>query len=392
MPNVKKGLMGAAGAGAGGNKLYTWGGGTFGQLAQGSGDTTNKSSPVLVENFAADSWGSASISIFGIVEGNVYAWGHQTYGILANNGATSSGNTFAPPFTQITGDQNFAGLSEGCDRSVFHATKTNGTLWAWGDNRQGQMGNGNVFSYSSPVQIGSLTDWGATAKLRGSNNTIWALKSDNVLWGWGLNRFGCLGNNVSPGSPGDATYRFSSPVQIKTGIADFAPRRYGCAAISTSGELWSWGRNNQGLVGDGTTTDRSSPVQIGSLTTWSKIGSINDGFFAVKTDGTLWAWGEGGNGYMPWGSTNDYSSPVQIGSLTDWVQPNSLTAMGSSFCIKTDGTLWAWARNVHNIFQDGSATTKFSSPVQVGSQTHYGLPNKFYGAGGFYTVARIAKE
>lgn len=390
MPNLKKGMMGAAGAG-GGNKLYTWGAGSLGQLAQGSGDTAAKSSPVLVEGLAADSWGCASISGFGLVEGNVYAWGHQTYGILANNGATSSGNTFAPPFTQITGDQNFGGLSEGCDRSVFHATKNDGTLWAWGDNRQGQMGNGTLTSYSSPVQIGSLTDWGATAKIRGSNSTIWALKSDNVLWGWGLNRFGGLGNNVSPGSPGDATYRFSSPVQIKTGIADFAPRRYGCAAISTSGELWSWGRNNQGKVGDGTTTDRSSPVQIGSLTTWAKIGSVNDGFFAVKTDGTLWAWGDGVNSYMPWGSTNDYSSPIQIGSLTDWLQPNSLTGLFSSFCIKTDGTLWAWGRNYQNIFQDAGATAKFSSPIQVGSQTHYGLPNKFYGAGGGGVVARIVK-
>tara|TARA_R110002020_G_scaffold137120_1_gene305870 strand:- start:698 stop:1864 length:1167 start_codon:yes stop_codon:yes gene_type:complete len=387
MPNVKKGLMGAAGAGGGGNKLYTWGGGTFGQLAQGSGDTTNKSSPVLVENFAADSWGNASISCFGLVEGNVYAWGHQTNGILANNGATSSGNTFAPPFTQITGDQNFAGLSEGCDRSVFHATKTNGTLWAWGDATSGMLGDGTTVAKSSPVQIGSLTDWGPTAKIRGSNMSVWALKSDNVLWGWGQNRFGSLGANIAP----TTTYSFSSPVQIKTGIADFAPMRYGCAAISTSGELWSWGLNNQGKVGDGTTTVRSSPVQIGSLTTWSKIGAINDGFFAVKTDGTLWAWGVGSSSYMPWNSTTNYSSPVQIGTLTDWLQPNSLTGFGGSFCIKTDGTLWAWGRNKHNIFQDAGYTTKFSSPVQVGSQTHYGLPNKFYGSAGFYTVARIAK-
>ena len=108
MPNVKKGLMGAAGAGVAGDQLYTWGAGTLAQLPEGAGTKVSRSSPIQITGpgsapgttgvTGARPWTNASLSGFVISEGNMYAWGHQTNGILANNGATTSGPTYAPPF------------------------------------------------------------------------------------------------------------------------------------------------------------------------------------------------------------------------------------------------------------------------------------------------------
>ena len=90
-------------------------------------------------------------------------------------------------------------------------------------------------------------------------------------------------------------------------------------AIKTDGALWAWGENSDGQLGDGTTVDKSSPVQVGALTTWAQCSPGYKQSQALKTDGTLWAWGSGANGTLGQGNTTSYSSPVQVGSLTTWV-------------------------------------------------------------------------
>jgi alpha-tubulin suppressor-like RCC1 family protein len=107
--------------------------------------------------------------------------------------------------------------------------------------------------------------------------------------------------------------------------------------------LWSWGRNHQGQLGLGDTTNRSSPVQIGALTTWLDISEGQEHSMAIKTDGTIWAWGYGYYGALGLGNTTARSSPVQIGALTSW----SKVSAGSNhnMAVKTDGTLWTWGYN-----------------------------------------------
>jgi alpha-tubulin suppressor-like RCC1 family protein len=194
------------------------------------------------------------------------------------------------------------------------AVKTDGTLWMWGRNGQGQLGLGNTTTYSSPKQIGVLTSWLQVS----TNYATLAVKTDGTLWGWGDNLDGQLGL-------GDRTNR-SSPVQVGA-LTNWAYVDARSAqrvlAVKTDGTLWSWGANNIGQLGLGNTTKYSSPKQVGSLTNWSKV-VINDTFstnfcLAVKTDSTLWGWGNNSNGQLGLGNTTNYSSPKQIGSLTDWI-------------------------------------------------------------------------
>jgi alpha-tubulin suppressor-like RCC1 family protein len=179
----------------------------------------------------------------------------------------------------------------------------------------GQLGQNDTISRSSPVQVGVLTNW---SQVSGGGYHTAAVKTDNTLWTWGYNNAGQLGQNN--------TTRRSSPVQVGALVnwASVCASRLGCLAVKTDGTLWSWGYNSQGQLGLGDTIDRSSPVQIGALTNWFRVpenGGTTNGwnFGAVKTDGTLWLWGDGNQGgQLGQNNTEDRSSPVQVGALTNW--------------------------------------------------------------------------
>ena len=134
----------------------------------------------------------------------------------------------------------------------------------------------------------------------------------------------------------------------------------------TSG-IWTWGRNNLGQLGLGTIVHRSSPIQVGALTTWRQVSGGNDHSLAIKTDGTLWGWGNSTLGQLGLGgNTISLSSPIQVGALTNWKQVAASNSISAA--IKTDGTLWMWGNNAFGQLGLGNATY-YSSPKQVGSIT-----------------------
>jgi alpha-tubulin suppressor-like RCC1 family protein len=136
--------------------------------------------------------------------------------------------------------------------------------------------------------------------------------------------------------------------------------------VFSGAELYAWGRNNVGQLGQNDTILSSSPVQIGALTNWAQVSAENDRTAAVKTDGTMWAWGDNGSGRLGDGTTVNKSSPVQVGALTNWAQ----ISVGTSFTasVKTDGTLWAWGAGGQGQVGDGTTSNR-SSPVQIGNST-----------------------
>lgn len=332
--------------------LYGFGSNAQGQL--GLGNVTSYSSPKQIG--ASSTWSTVSSGLdFTIAvkaDGTLWAWGSGTSGRLGLGNATS----YSSP-KQIGALTAWSKVVCGDDFSI--AIKTNGTLWAWGKNAQGQLGDGTTTVRSSPVQIGALTTWLNIAS--GYAATI-ATKTDGTMWSWGAGGYGQLGL-------GNVTY-YSSPKQIGA-LTNWSSGsiggRYFSSAVKTDGTLWAWGDATYGQLGQGNTTNTSSPVQIGALTTWSKASNGSSAMLAIKTDNSLWAWGRGLSfGQLGLGNTTDYYSPKQVGSLYNWLSISC--GKYQSFSTKTDGTLWAWGRN--NAGQLGLGnTTNYSSPKQIGAST-----------------------
>jgi len=251
------------------------------------------------------------------------------------------------------------------------AVKTDGTLWAWGYNYDGQLGDGTTVNKSSPVQVGTDSHWQSVAA--GGYHTV-AVKTDGTLWAWGFNYYGQLGNGT--------TGNKSSPVQVGTDNhwQSVTAGEYHTVAVKTDGTLWAWGYNTYGQLGDGTTTNKSSPVQVGSDNHWQSVAAGYCHTVAVKTDGTLWACGYNPYGQLGDGTIADKSSPVQVGTDNHWL----LAAAGGyhTVAVKTDGTLWAWGFNTYGQLGNGMTANK-SSPVQAGTDNHW----QSLAAGYSHTVA-----
>jgi alpha-tubulin suppressor-like RCC1 family protein len=230
---------------------------------------------------------------------------------------------------------NISKLSVGGYHNI--ALKTDGTLWAWGFNSSGQLGDNTQIDRYPHVQVGADNTWISIAA--GYRHTI-AVKTSGTLWAWGDDWYGQLGI-------GSKSWRFS-PFQIGTDTdwSSIAAGGYHTISLKTDGTLWAWGFNSSGQLGDNTQIDRYSPVQVGTDTDWASIAAGSYHTAAVKSDGSLWAWGL--NYYCQLGDNTqiDRYSPVQIGTDTDWV---SIAAGGfHTIALKDvplDGTSWAWGLN-----------------------------------------------
>ncbi len=263
-------------------------------------------------------------------------------------GTDSNGCTTLPGWVDVSG-------------GLYHSlgVKTDGSLWAWGNNGQGQLGTGNYIDINIPVQIGTDLNW---KKVSGGESFSAGIRADGTLWSWGQNSNGELGNG---------TYTDSNiPVQVGTASdwKEISAGDYHCLAIKTDGSLWAWGYNDQGQLGDGTNMNKFVPVQIGSATNWSKVSGGQLHSLGIKTDGTLWSWGYNEFGQLGDGTLLDKNIPAQIGTATDWV---TMSAGGShNTAIKSDGTLWSWGWNYSGQLGDGTYTDSHI-PVQVGTSADW---------------------
>jgi len=281
----------------------------------------------------------------------LWGWGYGIQGQLGNNAITDRSS----PVQTISGGTNWKQVSSGYYHTA--AIKTDGTLWVWGDNSAGQLGNNTIISRSSPVQtISGGTNWKQV--YAGYGHTA-AIKTDGTLWLWGFGTSGELGNN--------STLSRSSPVQTISGGTNWKEVSCGekfTAAIKTDGTLWLWGRGSSGQIGDNTITFRSSPVQtISGGNNWKQVSCGRNHTAAIKTDGTLWLWGFGTSGELGNNSTLSRSSPVQtISGGNNWKQ----VACGyfHTAAVKTDGTLWLWGSGVNGELGNNSTLSR-SSPVQT---------------------------
>jgi alpha-tubulin suppressor-like RCC1 family protein len=294
----------------------------------------------------------------------LYSWGSGDDGILAQNSQTKySSPTQVPGTTWSTLAGGFAFDSRG-------GIKNDGTLWGWGRNQHGQLAQNNKTNYSSPIQIPGTT-W-ANVSIGGDNyiNTV-AIKTDGTMWSWGGNGDGNLGIN-------NRTY-YSSPVQVPgTTWKDVSNGADWVLATKTDGTAWAWGKNSHGYLGLNNKTEKSSPTQIGSNDNWSYMAAGRPfNSMGVKTDGTLWSWGLGNNGALGHNNTTGYSSPKQILGTWSNTHPTKLTAgFYRGMAIKTDGTLWAWGYQASGELGQNN-NTNYSSPRQIPGTTWESIDNMY---------------
>jgi alpha-tubulin suppressor-like RCC1 family protein len=280
---------------------------------------------------------------------SLFSWGNNYNGQLGDNTLT----TRSSPVTTAGGGTNWRQVAGGYNHTA--AIKTDGTLWTCGYNGYGQLGNNTTTNRSSPVRTaGGGTNWRQVA---GGYNHTAAIKTDGTLWTWGNNGSGQLGDNT--------TSTRSSPVTTAGGGTNWRQVAGGgnhTAAIKTDGTLWTWGVNSLGQLGDNTTSTRSSPVTTaGGGTNWRQVAGGYNHTAAIKTDGTLWTWGYNPSGQLGDNTTSTRSSPVTtVAGGTNWRQ----VACGDDHtaAIKTDGTLWTWGYNVFGQLGDNTTSTR-SSPV-----------------------------
>ena len=287
-----------------------------------------------------------------VTDKNLYAWGRSTYGILGlNDGVRRSSPV------QVGSDTNWSNVAFGDNHSM--ATKTDGTIWTWGYNAHGNLGQNDTVSRSSPTQVGALTTWSSNIAA-GEDHCI-VTTTGGALYVWGKNESGGLGLN-------DVGISRSSPTQVGalTTWSKIAAGRNHSLAIKTDGTLWSWGYNAYGELGQNDRVNRSSPVQVGSDTNWSNIDGGANHSMATKTNGTLWLWGKNNYGQLGLNDRVYRSSPVQVGALTTWSKIDA--GFGSSLAIKTDGTLWSFGYNGSGNLGLNDTVSR-SSPVQVGALT-----------------------
>ena len=375
--------------------LYAWGFNNVGVLGINSNGSYGPaySSPIQVG--ALTNW--KQISVINGQGGAYDAFGVKTDGSLwfiGGNGTYSGLNnsvSYSSP-VQIGTNTNWKFVTSGCAAAgnfYTFAITTDGRLYSWGDNAGGLLGTGvanTSITYSSPVQVGALTNW---KQVSVNDGNVWAIKTDGTLWGWG-NSYG-----LPFGAPDSPTTNYSSPIQVgslnnwrQVAAAYTNDASAPFLAVKTDGTLWFCGYTYEGISGTGVSgvAKISSPVQIGTLNNWQQVACGYQSWLAVKTDGTLWACGSNQYGQIPNGSFGTYySSPIQIGSLTNWkyVYPGGGSGGGgnavNSYAIKTDGTLWAWGGGPLAPLPNGT-TAYYFSPIQIGSLTgwksiaasHYG--------------------
>jgi len=336
-------------------QLYAWGNNFNGQL--GILLTNNRAAPELVSGPAATSWSAIKGGAFhtlGITTTNqLYAWGGNSNGQL---GDLTTVDKSSPVLVSGPTSTSWSSLSTGSQHSL--AIATTGRLYAWGRNNNGQLGDTTLTSVSSPILVSgpAATSWIAVSGLNSANGT-WALTSNNLLWGWGSNGSEVLG--IPAGT--------SSPQQLGTSSWTAVSARGGYSlAITTQGQLYAWGGNSSGQLGDLSTINKSSPVLVSgpANTSWSSIATGAGFALAITSTGQLYGWGSNVNGNVGNNSGTNVSSPVLVSgpATTSWVTIGC--GNEHSLAISTLGELWAWGGNIYGQLGILSTATK-SSPVLV---------------------------
>jgi alpha-tubulin suppressor-like RCC1 family protein len=289
-------------------------------------------------------------------DGSLWAWGANYINQLGDGTNVQS---FIPK--QVGGGSyDWSKVCSGISHVV--AIKTDGTLWSWGNNVDGQYGDGTQTRQTIPVQEQTkATDWVSCSA--GNGHSV-GKKSNNAIYSWGTNGQGELGDNTQT--------RSLIPVQESSSsswdVFD-AGLSHTVAITDGTSTLWAWGDNQYSQLGDGTQNDSLKPVQESQKSTnWKQVSAGNYHTIAVKSDDTLWAWGQNTFGQVGSGTYGSFDQTPKQVETAEW--KTSCAGQEHSVAIKKLGTLWAWGTNEHGQLGDGT-TVNQASPVQESTNSFH---------------------
>ncbi len=260
--------------------------------------------------------------------GEVSAWGENAEGQLGD-GSYDDQSTMSPG----------PDITDGTliDSGFYHTLclRSDGTVWAWGRNNYGQLGDGSNLERNTPVRAGGLT---SIVAISAGFQTSFAVGSDGTVWGWGDNRYGQIG---------DGTQENRNTPQITVGIdgvTAVSAGVYHALALKSDGTVWAWGKNQYGQLGDGGNQDSRAPVQVSELTDVLVVSAGACSSLALKSDGTVWAWGQNSTGQLGDGTTSHRATPVRV-QMGDGRAIAIAGGHDFSLALKANGSVWAWGDN-----------------------------------------------
>lgn len=237
--------------------------------------------------------------------------------------------------------------------SCSFAVKKDGTLWAWGSNYNGKIGDGTNENKSTPVQI--MTD--VSSVYNNSYNTSFAIKNDNSLWAWGQNDYGQVGDGTK--------INRNTPIKIMDNVVSFSCSSNSVSfAIKNDNSLWAWGNNAHGQIGDGTKNESLLPIKI--MENVKFVTSAKNHTFAIKNDNSLWSWGSNTYGILGNGTEAERLTPVKIMDDVETIEigygivssvkinPN----VDYVLVLKRDGSVWSWGTNINGQLGDGTTKSR----------------------------------
>lgn len=319
--------------------VWSWGRNNFGQL--GDGKRSKKNSPVQVKNLrdviaiASGTWHSMALKS----NGTVWTWGRNNYGQIGDG---TFKNRKTP--VQVKDLTDVIAIAGGYLHSL--ALKSDGTVWAWGCNWSGQLGNESIVGESEvPIQVNSLSNISAIAC--GGDHSLAIRSSDGTIWAWGNNYYGQLGNGLDTNS--------TAPVLVN-GLSNMSKIQGGyihSLALISDGTVWAWGNNRYGQLGDGSTIEQKrTPVQVMNVANTIRIATRGWHSLALSSDGKVFAWGNNSNGQLGDGTRSEQNIPVEVKELDDITDISS--GWQHSLATKSNGTIWAWGDNRFGQLGDGT--------------------------------------
>ncbi len=298
--------------------------------------------------------------------GSAYGWGYNNFG-QTGVGTTTTPIKVPTKLTALAG-KTIKQIATGLLHTV--ALDSTGKVYAWGDNSSaGQLGNGTTISSLTPVAVtgGALAGKTITAVAAGFFHTL-ALDSTGKVYAWGDGVYGQLGNSNSVQQNSPVAVTTTGALSGKTIVAIAAGGRMSMA-LDSNGQLYTWGQNGSGEVGDGTTTTRNAPVAVSTtgLLSGKNITAISSAYsksMALDSNGRVYAWGSNAYGQLGDGTTTDRSSPTLVTGLSGITITGISSSATHSLAIDNTGKAYAWGLNTSGQLGDGTTTNRLS-PVLV---------------------------